>query len=132
MLYAQKLALKNEVPLHVCFCRLPKFLDATIRHFDFIFKGSNNYIVLEYFSNFIIIFFSWIGLQEIEADCKKLDIEFHFLIGCGKDILPSFIEKHKLGALVIDFCPLRLPLSWTEELIKTMPKDVPLIQVRNS
>lgn len=107
MLYAQKLALKNEVPLHVCFCRLPKFLDATIRHFDFIFKG----------------------LQEIEADCKKLDIEFHFLIGCGKDILPSFIEKHKLGALVIDFCPLRLPLSWTEELIKTMPKDVPLIQI---
>lgn len=40
LLYAQKLAIKNEVPLHVCFCRLTKFLDATIRHFDFIFKSN--------------------------------------------------------------------------------------------
>ncbi|XP_065203247.1 deoxyribodipyrimidine photo-lyase-like [Planococcus citri] len=107
LLYAQKLAIKNEVPLHVCFCRLPKFLDATIRHFDFIFKG----------------------LQESEIECKKLDIQFHFLIGCGADILPEFVEKNKLGAVVIDFCPLRLPQTWAEQLTKTLPKDVPLIQI---
>lgn len=39
MLYAQRLALKMEVPLHVCFCLVPKFLDATIRHYRFILKG---------------------------------------------------------------------------------------------
>lgn len=38
-LYAQKIALKNELPLHFCFCLLPKFLDATHRHFDFLLKG---------------------------------------------------------------------------------------------
>uniref|UniRef100_A0A8D2J573 Photolyase/cryptochrome alpha/beta domain-containing protein n=1 Tax=Varanus komodoensis TaxID=61221 RepID=A0A8D2J573_VARKO len=32
-LYAQRLALKQKLPLHVCFCLVPKFLEATIRHF---------------------------------------------------------------------------------------------------
>ena len=38
-LYAQRLALKMEVPLHVCFCLVPKFLEATIRHYGFMMKG---------------------------------------------------------------------------------------------
>ena len=38
-LYAQKLALKMEVPLHVCFCLVPKFLDASYRQFSFMLKG---------------------------------------------------------------------------------------------
>lgn len=39
LLFAQKLALKNEIPLHVCFCLKPKFLDATIRHYKFLLEG---------------------------------------------------------------------------------------------
>ena len=39
MLYAQKLALKLKVPLHVCFCLVPKFLEATQRHYGFMLKG---------------------------------------------------------------------------------------------
>ena len=39
MLYAQKLALKQNVPLHVCFCLVPKFLGATYRHFYFMLEG---------------------------------------------------------------------------------------------
>lgn len=48
LLMAQKLALKNEVPLHVCFCLLPKFLDAAYRHFHFLLNGNilNKYIIL--------------------------------------------------------------------------------------
>lgn len=38
-LYAQRLALNLEVPLHICFCLVPVFLDATIRHFEFMLKG---------------------------------------------------------------------------------------------
>lgn len=38
-LYAQKLAMKMEVSLHVCFCLVPKFLDASYRHFSFMLKG---------------------------------------------------------------------------------------------
>lgn len=40
-LFAQKLALKNEVPLHVCFCLIAKYLDASVRQFDFLIKGNN-------------------------------------------------------------------------------------------
>lgn len=58
-----------------------------------------------------------------------MDIEFHFLIGCGKDVLPSFVQKHKLGAVVIDFSPLREPRSWADELKTSLPPGVPLIQV---
>lgn len=38
-LYAQRLALKQELPLRVCFCLVPKFLDATIRHYGFMLRG---------------------------------------------------------------------------------------------
>lgn len=38
-LFAQKLALKNEVPLHVCFCIIAKYLDASVRQFHFLLKG---------------------------------------------------------------------------------------------
>lgn len=38
-LFAQKLALKNEVPLHVCFCLVEKYLDTSLRQFHFLIKG---------------------------------------------------------------------------------------------
>lgn len=45
MLYAQRLALKLKLPLHVCFCLVPKFLGATIRHFGFMLKGTPKYFL---------------------------------------------------------------------------------------
>ncbi|XP_041119981.1 CPD photolyase isoform X3 [Polyodon spathula] len=39
LLYSQHLALSHELPLHVCFCLVPRFLDATIRHFGFMLRG---------------------------------------------------------------------------------------------
>ena len=39
MIYAQKLARKAKVPLCVCFCLVPTFLNATIRHYGFMIKG---------------------------------------------------------------------------------------------
>ncbi|CAI9546446.1 unnamed protein product [Staurois parvus] len=38
-LYAQRLAVKQKLPLHVAFCLVPKFLEATIRHYGFMLKG---------------------------------------------------------------------------------------------
>lgn len=42
LLYAQRLALKLKLPLHVCFCLVPTFLGATIRQFGFMLKGTAN------------------------------------------------------------------------------------------
>lgn len=106
-LFAQKLALKNEVPLHVCFCLLPKFLDANMRHYKFLVKG----------------------LQEIEEECNALNITFHLFYGNGGTEVPKFVREHSMGAVVCDFCPLRVAMDWVENLKKDVPADIPVIQV---
>ncbi|XP_041975665.1 deoxyribodipyrimidine photo-lyase [Aricia agestis] len=106
-LYAQKLALKNEVPLHVCFCLIAKYLDASVRQFHFLVKG----------------------LEKVAEECKKLNISFHLLEGSGAEALPQWIIDHNIGAVVCDFNPLRVPLGWVEGAKKKFKKDVPLIQV---
>lgn len=106
-LFAQKLALKNEVPLHVCYCLLPNFLDANTRHYKFLVKG----------------------LQEIEAECIKLNINFHLFHENGGIEVPKFVRKHSIGAVVIDLCPLRVPTQWVTKLKKDVPSDIPVIQV---
>ncbi|KAG8581631.1 hypothetical protein GDO81_007743 [Engystomops pustulosus] len=106
-LYAQRLALKQKLPLHVVFCLVPKFLEATIRHFGFMLKG----------------------LQEVAEDCKGLNIPFHLLIGYAKDVLPNFVKEHGIGGVVTDFSPLRVPMQWVSDVCERLPKDVPLVQV---
>ncbi|XP_025058533.1 deoxyribodipyrimidine photo-lyase-like [Alligator sinensis] len=106
-LYAQRLALKQQLPLHVCFCLVPKFLDATIRHFGFLLKG----------------------LQEVAEECGELGIPFHLLQGYAKDVLPAFVTRHGIGGVVTDFSPLRVPLQWVEDVKERLPQGVPLVQV---
>ncbi|XP_078420141.1 CPD photolyase isoform X3 [Cetorhinus maximus] len=106
-LYAQWLALKHKLPLHVCFCLVPKFHDATIRHFDFMLKG----------------------LQEVAEECKQLDISFHLLIGFAKDVLPEFVKENNIGSVVTDFSPLRPPLQWVENVRHNLPEDLQFVQL---
>ncbi|XP_052216711.1 deoxyribodipyrimidine photo-lyase-like isoform X1 [Dreissena polymorpha] len=106
-LYAQKLALKQGVPLHVCFCLVPKFLDATIRHFTFMLEG----------------------LREVEKECTELGISFHLLIGHAKDRLPQFVAENKIGGVVTDFSPLRVPMAWVDDVGKALPKNVHFCKV---
>lgn len=106
-LFAQKLALKNELPLHVCFSLVPKFLDATIRHYKFMLKG----------------------LEEVAKECESLNINFHMLTGLAKDTIPKFVKTHDIGAVVCDFSPLRVPMKWVEDVHKSLPAEVPLCQV---
>lgn len=56
LLFAQKLAIKNKVALHITFCRLKKFLDCSLRHYQHIFKGKtmNIYFVIYLLFLFII------------------------------------------------------------------------------
>ncbi|XP_069991330.1 deoxyribodipyrimidine photo-lyase [Penaeus vannamei] len=107
LLFAQRLALKNKVSLHVVFCLVPKFLDATIRHFHFMLRG----------------------LEEVEKECKDLNIEFHLLLGEAKDVLPTFIKEHKIGGLVTDFSPLRVPRQWLKDVKKAIPSNIPMCKV---
>ncbi|XP_013418542.1 deoxyribodipyrimidine photo-lyase-like [Lingula anatina] len=107
MLYAQRLALKMEVPLHVVFCLVPKFLEATIRQYGFMLKG----------------------LQEVEQECGRLGIMFHLLTGYAKEVLPDFVKCNNIGGVVTDFSPLRVPKQWVKDVTENLPKNIPLCQV---
>ena len=107
MLYAQRLALKLKIPLHVCFCLVPKFLDATIRHFGFMLKG----------------------LREVETECQQLGINFHLLKGESQTCVPELVDRLRLDGVITDFSPLRVPRSWVEKLNGKLPSDVPFCQV---
>ncbi|KAM6989979.1 CPD photolyase [Tautogolabrus adspersus] len=108
LIYAQKLAVKKNLPLHICFCLVvPKSELSTLRHFSFMLKG----------------------LKEVAKECKTLDIQFHLLHGSAGEVLPDFVSDRGLGAVVTDFCPLREQMQWLEDVKKRLPKDIPLLQV---
>ena len=57
------------------------------------------------------------GLKEFSENLEKKNIPFFLFAGQNpvQDIL-EFILKHKIGALVIDFCPLHTHKSWLKLL----------------
>lgn len=107
MLYAQRMALKQQVPLIVIFCMPSNYLDAAYRQYNFMIKG----------------------LQEVEKELTELNIAFHVLLGEPDKVLPDFVKSKEIGGVVADFTPLRKPLKWLEDIAKKLPKNVPLCQV---
>uniref|UniRef100_A0A8B9J603 CPD photolyase n=1 Tax=Astyanax mexicanus TaxID=7994 RepID=A0A8B9J603_ASTMX len=107
LIYAQQLALAEELPLHICFCLVPRYLDAAYRQYAFMIRG----------------------LQEVAKECKSLDIQFHFLRGDPEQLLLDFVKSWNIGALVTDFNPLRLHLQWIENVRKGLPSNIPFLQV---
>ena len=65
----------------------------------------------------------------IDKELKELNISFVLLIGHAKDQVPKFVDENKIGAVVCDFAPLRVPMSWVSEVQKNLPKNVPFAQV---
>ncbi|XP_051943603.1 CPD photolyase isoform X1 [Hippocampus zosterae] len=108
LIHAQRLATNKKLPLHICACLfVPKSELSTLRHYSFMLKG----------------------LEEVEKECKSLDIQFHLLHGSADKVLPGFVSERGFGAVVTDFLPLREPLKWLDDVKKALPDDVPLIQV---
>uniref|UniRef100_A0A3P8RYT6 Deoxyribodipyrimidine photo-lyase n=1 Tax=Amphiprion percula TaxID=161767 RepID=A0A3P8RYT6_AMPPE len=78
LIHAQRLAMKENLPLHVCFCLVvPKSQLSTLRHFSFMLKG----------------------LEEVAKECKHLDIQFHLLHGAPGEVLPGFVSDRSFGPL---------------------------------
>ncbi|XP_048094595.1 LOW QUALITY PROTEIN: CPD photolyase [Alosa alosa] len=107
LIYAQQLAITEKLPLHICFCLMPTFLEATFRHYSFMLKG----------------------LQEVAKESSVLDIQFHLLSGFPGDTLPGFIKEWNMGVVVTDFWPLRDPTQWVDDVKKNISPDIPIIQV---
>ena len=105
LIFAQAKALQNNESLAVVFCLLPNFLDAAIRQFGFMLKG----------------------LEELEKKLWSFKIPFFLLLGEPEKEIPSFIQKHKVGALVTDFDPLKIKKVWKNKVSDKI--DIPFYEV---
>lgn len=105
LLFAQELALERREPMGVVFCLVPRFLDATMRHYDFMLKG----------------------IQEVEKELTKKNIPFFLLPGGPEEEIPSFVNRNGIGTLVSDFEPLRIKRGWKKRVGQKI--DIPLYEV---
>lgn len=86
---------------------MPSFLNASMRYYKFLLKG----------------------LMEIEKECKQLNLNFHLLHGEPNESILKFVKTYNMGAVIVDFYPLKLPMSWIDNVQKNLPGDVPIYQV---
>ena len=99
MLYAQKMALELNVPLHVICCIPPSFGWMTLRHYTFMLEG----------------------LNEVSEECDDLNISFHLKSGNPSDVIDTkLLTSHDIGLVVADFSPLREHRGWLEKIQKNL------------
>ena len=105
LLFAQEIALERKDSLTVLFCLVPRFLDATIRHFEFMLKG----------------------LEEVEEELTRVGIPFHLRAGLPDVEIPEFVRQHSVGTVIADFDPLRIKKDWKRAIADRV--DIPFYEV---
>ena len=105
LLSAQKIAIDNNVPLIVCFQYIGNFPKSNIRQYGFLFKG----------------------LQETEIALDALNIKFYLLQGNADLVLSELIDKQSVGAMVVDYSPLKVYRRRLKRVIEKV--DIPIYQV---
>ncbi len=94
LLYAQRRALELGVPLAVVFCVSRRFLEATLRMYDFMLRS----------------------LEHVQTDLAQKGIGFVLRLGDPGSEIPRAVEELGAGLLVADFSPLRLNRRWKEDI----------------
>ena len=102
---SQELAMKEKAPLLVVFCLVPRFLNATMRHYAFMLSG----------------------LKKVSERLNALNIPFFLFAGEPGDVLPGFVAHHAISALVTDFDPLRVKRQWKGDVARSI--RVPFFEV---
>lgn len=95
---SQEIAMKGKAPLIVIFCLVPQFLDAAMRQYAFMLSG----------------------LKKVSEGLNALNIPFFLLTGEPADVLPGFISRHAISALVTDFDPLHIKRQWKADVVKSI------------
>lgn len=106
-IYAQKLALHLKAKFRIWFCVVPDFHTNTQRHLNFLLRG----------------------LKEVATDCEKLAIGFSLTYGDPDKIILDLVKEYKVGLVVTDFFPLRIPEKLVEKSKSVLPDTVVLVQV---
>lgn len=97
LIHAQNIALERKVALHVVFCLAPSYQDATLRQYDFLIKG----------------------LQEFESTLGTMNIAFTVLLGTPPSVLPNWLQKFNPCCVITDIEPLRSKEHWTKTIAAT-------------
>lgn len=105
LLYAQEKALEQQTQLIVIFCITPSFLNAPLRHYDFMLKG----------------------LVDVQKDLYKYNIPLLFLMGEPAEIIPQYISENKAGLLITDFDPLKIKQDWKKSISEKI--TIPFVEV---
>lgn len=107
LIYAQQLATKHSLPLHVTYCLSPDLPHPTARRCHFLFTG----------------------LKEVERECRSLNIGFHLLRGGAGDVLPDFVKQNNCACVVTDMSPLNFFRDQVDLVRKMLPEESCLFQV---
>tara|TARA_Y100000741_G_scaffold122851_1_gene92419 strand:+ start:188 stop:1537 length:1350 start_codon:yes stop_codon:yes gene_type:complete len=105
LIVAQQTAIKNRVPLIVCFQYIGKFPESNLRQNGFLFKG----------------------LIETQKKLEALNIEFLFLQGKPEDIITDTVNKRSIGTIIVDHNPLKVYRKRIKRVIEKI--DIPVYQV---
>lgn len=105
LLYAQKKALENQVPLIIIFCLVKDYLNAPTYAYAFMING----------------------LTELKHKLYHYNIPFIALKGAPPIEIPKFIKQHSIGMLITDFDPLNHKKEWKQRIIDTI--SIPMIEV---
>ncbi len=105
LIAAQSLALKNRVPVIVCFQYVGKFPEANIRQYGFLFKG----------------------LEELRVKLKALNIEFLLIQDTAKNAIPRIIHEKSVGSLILDYNPLKVYQNRIKSVLKHI--RIPVYQI---
>ncbi|TRY53952.1 hypothetical protein DNTS_029799 [Danionella cerebrum] len=96
LIHAQQLAVADELPLHICFCVVPHFLDAAYRQYAFMLEGLREVSK----GNFGAVVTDFnplrIPLQWIEAVRKQLPNDIPFIQVDAHNVVPCWEASDKL------------------------------------
>ena len=105
LIASQFIAIKNRVPLYVCFQYIGDYKESNTRHYDFLFKG----------------------LEETAMMLQRKNIRFFLLKGRASDVIPKLIEIKKIGSLIVDFSPLKVYKNRIHKVIEKI--KIPFFQI---
>ena len=73
LISSQFIAIKNKVPLYVCFQYVGEYKESNVRHYDFLFKG----------------------LEQTAQGLEENNIQFFLLKGKANKVIQEFIESKR-------------------------------------
>ncbi len=109
LLYAQELAQQQASTLVVVYGLAPRFLQATVRQYNFLLDG----------------------LVQVERQLKKLQIPFMLLLGDPAQEVIQLTQTMKVAAIVTEFDPLRIKQQWQRQVSKAVSCRVIEVDAHN-